>query len=170
DLLALNAAIEAARAGEHGRGFAVVAGEVRSLATESRAAADAIAAIVAEVREETARALEALDRGDGRIRAGAGLAADATGAATALVAAGDDLVTATGTVTASGEAARAGLAGLAGRLGREGERGSADAHAAREAAAGAREACATAGDVAGAGLRLARAAGDLRAAVGRIGA
>ncbi|MGE3140791.1 MAG: methyl-accepting chemotaxis protein, partial [Thermoleophilia bacterium] len=78
DLLALNAAIEAARAGEHGRGFAVVAGEVRSLATESRAAADAIAAIVAEVREETARALEALERGDGRIRAGAGLAADAT--------------------------------------------------------------------------------------------
>jgi methyl-accepting chemotaxis protein len=40
NLLALNAAIEAARAGDHGRGFAVVAGEVRKLASHTRAATD----------------------------------------------------------------------------------------------------------------------------------
>lgn len=37
NLLALNAAIEAARAGDNGRGFAVVAGEVRNLATRTKA-------------------------------------------------------------------------------------------------------------------------------------
>ena len=46
NLLALNAAIEAARAGAEGRGFAVVAEEVRTLAVESRRAADEAAEIL----------------------------------------------------------------------------------------------------------------------------
>jgi methyl-accepting chemotaxis protein len=46
NLLALNAAIEAARAGPEGRGFAVVAEEVRTLAVESRRAADEAAEIL----------------------------------------------------------------------------------------------------------------------------
>jgi methyl-accepting chemotaxis protein len=71
NLLALNAAIEAARAGEQGRGFAVVADQVRTLAEESRAAAERIAAIVAEIQDGTTRAVGAVRLGGERIGEGA---------------------------------------------------------------------------------------------------
>lgn len=53
NLLALNANIEAASAGEAGKGFAVVANEIKELAKQSAASAEAIAKTVADIQEKS---------------------------------------------------------------------------------------------------------------------
>jgi methyl-accepting chemotaxis protein len=70
NLLALNAAIEAARAGEQGRGFAVVAEEVRKLAEESQQAAATIASLIAEIQDDTHRAVDIVTEGRQRSEEG----------------------------------------------------------------------------------------------------
>lgn len=60
NLLALNATIEAARAGEAGKGFAVVAGEVKGLANQVDKAAKDITKQIADIQQQTGRAVETI--------------------------------------------------------------------------------------------------------------
>ena len=69
-LLALNASIEAARAGEEGRGFQVVAMSIRDLATQSSQATETITGLIAEIQEQTAQTVQAIDRGNEQIVSG----------------------------------------------------------------------------------------------------
>jgi methyl-accepting chemotaxis protein len=60
-LLALNASIIAAQAGEHGKGFGVVAHEIKELARRTTASTRQIAQIVNGVKEETDKAVMAIE-------------------------------------------------------------------------------------------------------------
>lgn len=60
-LLALNASIIAAQAGEHGKGFGVVAHEIKELARRTTASTREIAEIVNGVKEETDKAVVAIE-------------------------------------------------------------------------------------------------------------
>jgi methyl-accepting chemotaxis protein len=67
-LLAVNAGIEAAKAGEFGRGFSVVASEMKTLADQSKKAAQRIRDIVADVQRGTANAVRTVETGQERLQ------------------------------------------------------------------------------------------------------
>lgn len=62
NLLSLNASIEAARAGEAGKGFAVVAGEIRDLSDSTKASAEEISNVIAELSDTVTKAMESMGR------------------------------------------------------------------------------------------------------------
>lgn len=63
NLLSLNASIEAARAGEQGRGFAVVAQEVKKLAEQSSDSVGKISSLIAEIQDDSSKALKNINNG-----------------------------------------------------------------------------------------------------------
>ncbi len=70
DMLAVNAAIEAAKAAEHGKGFAVVASEVRSLADQSKKAAEKIEALIQEIQNSVNSTVMTTEEGGKKVDLG----------------------------------------------------------------------------------------------------
>jgi methyl-accepting chemotaxis protein len=77
NLLALNAAIIAAQAGERGRAFAVVADQIKALARRVLTGTKDIGGRIGALQEESARAVEAVERGTRSVALGVELSAEA---------------------------------------------------------------------------------------------
>jgi methyl-accepting chemotaxis protein len=91
NLLALNATIEAARAGEAGRGFAVVATEVKTLATQTANATEAIKTQIADMQDMTKESVAAIKEISGTIGRISEIAATITAAVKAQGAATQEI-------------------------------------------------------------------------------
>ena len=97
NLLSLNAAIEAARAGEAGRGFAVVAEEVRKLAEQSEAATQSISDMIMSIKDDTAKAVKAMQENNEGVREGTKIVSEAGKAFEQIAALIDNMYSQIGT-------------------------------------------------------------------------
>lgn len=70
NLLAVNASIEAARAGDQGKGFAVVAHEIKTLADQSKEAAQQVRSILEDTRKWVSAVVMAAEQGGKAVDAG----------------------------------------------------------------------------------------------------
>jgi methyl-accepting chemotaxis protein len=167
-LLALNAAIEAARAEEHGEGFAVVADEVRALAAEAGKSARDVAELVSELRTGIDAAARAMQAGEAKVRDIGGVAAEADAALQELhqgVELIGDLVNATAEVSRS-QAER--LAQLAQSLDQVATISTASSESADGAAAATQAQITSMGDLTTTSQQLAELAERLRGSIARF--
>ncbi len=84
-LLALNASILAAQAGEEGRGFSVVAAAIKDLSSRTRRSTEQIAALIAEIIEQTEAAAQQSLEGRRAVDDGGRQALDASTAVEAIL-------------------------------------------------------------------------------------
>ncbi|HXF95317.1 MAG TPA: methyl-accepting chemotaxis protein [Gemmatimonadales bacterium] len=167
-LLALNAAIEAARADQHGEGFAVVADEVRALAAEAGKSAREVAELVTELRVGIDAAARAMEAGEAKVRDIGAVAAEADGALQELqqgVQLIGDLVNATAEVS-RGQAGR--LADLAESLRQVAVIASASSERSDGAAAATKAQIASMTDLTTTSQQLAQLAERLRSSIARF--
>ena len=168
NLLALNAAIEAARAGEQGRGFAVVADEVRKLAEESQAAASSIAALVAEIRDETERTVAVVEAGAARGETGAATVAEAREAFARIVASIEVVSERVSQVSSAVDQIAGGAAQVSTDMGEVVTVAEQSSATAQQVSAAAEETSASTQQIAASAQELSRTARELDELVGRF--
>ncbi|HEU4974862.1 MAG TPA: methyl-accepting chemotaxis protein [Baekduia sp.] len=168
NLLALNAAIEAARAGEQGRGFAVVAEEVRKLAEESQSAARSIATLIAEIQDETGRAVEVVEEGAGRTSHGASTVEQAREAFERIGSSVDDVTARVAQIAASVQQIASSAQQMGDRMSEVAAVAEQSSASTEQVSAGTEQTSASTQEIAASAQELARTAADLETLVGRF--